>query len=149
MLRTLLLFAIITALGSLPTKAQSDDGWFTGRLFAYHLSTGDGSALDIHYAHLYNFNNHFSVGTGTGIIFHDGCNIPLTAELRVRPFQKKRILPTFSMSGGYVFGYDMATIAPRIGIETGKLARIRYAFDVGCRFLEGQRCWLVGAGIVF
>ncbi|MBO7463393.1 MAG: hypothetical protein J6T96_12435 [Bacteroidales bacterium] len=149
MTRLLLLFAIITALSSLPSKAQSDDGWFTGRLFAYDLITGDGSTFEIHYTHLYNFNNFFSTGMGTGVIFHDGINIPLTAEIRVHPVEKKRILPTFMMSAGYVCGYGMATIAPRIGLETGRLARIRYAFDIGCQFLDGQRCLLVGAGVLF
>ena len=149
MTKTLLLFAIITALSSLPSKAQSDDGWFTGRLFVYDLVTGDGSAPEIHYTHLYNFNNFFSSGIGTGIIFDDGVNIPLTAEIRVCPIEKKRILPTFMISAGYVWGYGMATIAPRIGLETGRLARIRYAFDIGCQFLDGQRCLLVGAGVLF
>ena len=150
MLKKLLLFVIIiTALGGLPTMAQSDDGWFTGRLFAYHLSNGGESALQVHYAHLYNIDNRFSIGVGYGCIFDSGINIPLEAETRVYLLRNSRLRMSLLVSGGYVFGYGVATISPRIGIEAGKHTRFRFAADAGCAVL-GDVCMLrLGAGVVF
>ena len=145
----ILLFAIITVLSCLPASSQSDDGWFTGRLFLSHLSNGDGSALQVGYTHYYNIDNHFSVGTATGVIFDDGINIPLQTELRIRPFGKKPVAPVVMLSGGYVFGYQVATISPRIGIESGRLRRVRYAADAGMTILGDVCALTIGAGLLF
>ncbi|MCR5454169.1 MAG: hypothetical protein K6F33_04185 [Bacteroidales bacterium] len=149
MLRTLLLFAIITVLGSLPTKGQSDDGWFTGRLFTYIHHNSSRRSVQVHYAHYYNIDNHFSVGTGIGCIFDYGTCVPITAEFRYRPLEKKRWLPVFLLSSGYVAGYGGAAISPRIGLESGRLARVRFAFDVGGTFLGDFWAFTAGAGIAF
>ena len=149
MLRTLLLFAIITALGSLSLKAQSDDGWFSDRLFVCHLVNGNGNALQIHSARYYNIDNRFSTGLGYGFIFDDGLNFTLTSESRVYIKRGDKIRLPFLVSGGYIFGYGMATISPRIGIETSRLARFRFAADAGCWILGDVCALAVGAGVIF
>jgi hypothetical protein len=151
MLKTLLLFAIIiiTVFSSLPTKAQSDDGWFSGRLFACRLSNGDGSALQVHHAQYYNIDNRFSMGLGTGFIFDDRLNVPVTAEWRVYLMRGNRIRLPLMVSGGYIFGNSTTTTSPRIGVETGRLARFRLAADIGCWILGDVSALAVGAGVIF
>ena len=149
MRKTLLLFAIITALNSLSVKAQSDDGWFSDRLFVCHLLNGNGSALQIHSARYFNIDNRFSSGLGYGLIFDDGINFSLTAESRTYIMRGEKMRLPLLVSGGYVFGYGIATISPRIGIEAGRLARVRFAADAGCWILGDVCALAVGAGIIF
>ena len=155
MLRTLLLFAIITALGSLPSKAQSDDGWFTGRLLLLCGGDGDnGCRIQVKHAQYYNFSNMFSLGCGFGYIMDNSPLMPFSAEFRLRPSSRHGIMPMVLFSGGYAVplggdGKGQSIITPRIGLETGRLARFRCAFDVGCQVLGGNCNWIVGAGVVF
>lgn len=153
MFRKLLLFAIITALGSLPTKAQSDDGWFTGRLLLCANGGDDGSRAQVYYAHYYNFNNYFSAGLGEGIFVTKNPLMPLTANVRVRPFGHRRWMPVFCTSGGYAVplggGEGRKILTPRIGLEGGKLVRFRFVIDAGCQILGDSCGWIVGAGLMF
>jgi hypothetical protein len=153
MLRTLLLFAIITALGSLPSKAQSDDGWFTGRLLLCATNDGNDCGVQVNYVHYYNFSNYFSAGFGEGVIFSPQKLLPTTINLRVRPLGHRRWMPVLLASGGYAVSWGDAdgqiTLTPRIGLEGGKLARIRLAIDAGCQILGDNCGWIIGAGILF
>ena len=149
MRKTLLLFAIITALSSLSLKAQSDDGWFSDRLFACYHVNGNGSALQIHYTRYFNIDNRFSTGLGYGCIFDDGLNFSLTAESRTYLMRGKKMRLPLLVSGGYIFGYGMATISPRIGFETSRLARVRFSADAGCWILGDVCALAVGAGVIF
>ena len=153
MIRTLLLFAIITALSSLPLQAQSDDGWFTGRLLLCCTGSDGSCRAQVDYTHYYNFSNHFSSGTGVGVIMGSNAMMPVVCGLRLMPFARMRVNPVILCSGGYAVplngGSGASIITPRIGLETGRLARIRYAMDAGCQILGGECCWLIGAGILF
>ena len=154
MLRTLLLFAIIiTVLGSLPLKAQSDDGWFSGRLLLCAANVGDDCGLQVNYAHYYNFSNYFSAGIGTGVFLSPEKLIPVTTNLRVRPLGHRRWMPVLLASGGYAVPLGDAdrriTLTPRIGLESGRIARVRLAIDAGCQILGDNCGWVVGAGIQF
>lgn len=154
MIRTLLLFAIITALGSLPVKAQSEDGWFSGRLLLCCSGDEDTDCrAQVMYAHYFNFNNYVSSGFGTGLIMGSRCMVPITADVRLRPTGHRRVMPVIAVTGGYAVPLGDASgqtiLTPRIGLDGGRLARMRVALDVGCQVLGGRCGWIVGAGFVF
>lgn len=140
---------------SLSASAQSDDGWFTGKLSAFCVSGNHTTDLSIDYCHYYNLENHHSLGMGTGIVFHDNptISVPITAQYRLRILGHRNIMPTATLSGGYMINSKEVSnggiFQAKAGIETGYLSRIRYSIDVGYQITSGINSIMIGAGILF
>ena len=135
-------------------SAQSDDGWFTSKAVAGINVKSDDYNPFIRAAFFYNLENHFSVGTQTGIIFADNTYIPIEACLRIRPLGKKTIMPAIFLNGGYNADLSRnknsnALFSTALGIETGFLRRINYVLDIGTEWFDKDCCLRVSAGIFF
>ncbi|MBP5502426.1 MAG: hypothetical protein IKQ70_09625 [Bacteroidales bacterium] len=135
-------------------SAQSDDGWFTTKAAAgINIKSEDYNPF-IRATFYYNLENHFSVGTQTGVVLADNTFIPIEASLRIRPLGKKNIMPAVFVNGGYnadVSGNKngSATFSTALGIETGFLRRINYVLDVGTEWFDKDCLLRVSAGIFF
>ncbi len=134
--------------------AQSDDGWFTSKVSAGINYKSDDYNQFIRAAYYYNIENHFSVGTQTGIIFADNTFIPLETSIRIRPLGKKNIMPAIFINGGYnadVSGNKNGNVlfSTALGIETGFLHRINYVLDVGAEWFNQGCMFSVSCGLLF
>lgn len=124
----LLICAVLTA------SAQSDDGWFTGKVSVGYKYAG--------FDYIYNLENHFSFGTGYGCLLDE--RFFITGDLRIRPFGKKIIMPALWLNYGYLTKEKSAVFMPKISLELGNLAPVRFAFDFGGGFFNGRKVLTVG-----
>lgn len=134
--------------------AQSDDGWFTSIITAGTTYKSGNYNPFVRATYYYNLENHFSVGTQTGIIFADDTFIPLETSIRIRPLGKKNIMPAIFINGGYnadVSGNKNgnALFSTALGIETGFLHRINYVLDVGAEWFNQGCMFSVSCGLLF
>ena len=121
--------------------SQSDDGWFTGKI------SGGYKFVSANY--IYNLENHFSFGTGAGVLFDEKEKCFFTGDFRVRPFGKKLITPAFWLSYGYLTREKCAVFLPKFSLELGNLAPVRFLADFGGGFFGGEKVFLIGAGVEF
>jgi hypothetical protein len=134
-----LLSTLLLLIGTLTASAQSDDGWFTGKV--------SGGYKYASFDYIYNLENHFSAGTEYGCFF-DG-RIFITGALRVRPFGKKTVMPALWLNYGYLTKEKSAVIIPKISLELGNIAPVRFAFDFGGAFFKGENVWILGLAAEF
>ena len=134
--------------------AQSDDGWFTTKINFGTSYKSDFCTDYVKSLHLYNIENHFSIGTMVGVYLGDLKLIPISSCLRIRPLGKKRIMPAIFATGGY--GADVSgnksgggLFSTSMGIETGFLRRINYGLNVGAEWFKGESMFSISMGILF
>jgi len=134
--------------------AQSDDGWFTTKIDFGSSYKSDFCTDHIKSLHLYNIENHFSIGTMFGIYYGDLKLIPISSCLRIRPLGKKRIMPAIFATGGY--GADISgnkngggLFSTSLGLETGFLRRFNYGLNLGAEWFQKECMFSVSCGIHF
>ncbi|MBR4440523.1 MAG: hypothetical protein IKS00_03130 [Bacteroidales bacterium] len=144
--------ALIAFFFTMKLSAQSDDGWFTNKITTGINYNSNNCGVYVRYAYLFNFENHFSAGTQTGLVFSEQKMIPIEASLRIRPLGKKNIMPAFTLSGGYGANISKGVNgggiwSPCLSIETGYLRRVRYVTDVGVQFYKKEKYFVIALGI--
>ncbi len=148
-------FAIIIALlVSHNAMSQSDYGWFTGKASVYTCA-GHNVGGGFHY--YYNLADRLSVGTGlgvSGVCGDGGVAVPITGAVKTGLAGRRApVMPVLQLMAGYSAGASGHTgfyAEERLGVETTKIARIRFAFDFGCAHIhEARTCFFVSAGILF
>lgn len=148
-------FAIIVALLVFhDARSQSDYGWFTGKASVF-TCTGHSAGGSFHY--YYNMADRLSVGTGLGVrgvCGHGGVLVPVTGAMKVGLTDRRApVMPVLQLMAGYsagASGYSGFYAEERLGVETTKIARIRFAFDLGCAHIhDAGACFMVSAGILF
>ena len=93
---------------------------------------GDGVGAKVLIINGYQFNPHFSLGIGTGLMVYEGwVGIPLFADFRVN-FIDKRVSPYFSAGIGYnIVGDGLGTLINLTPGVTFKVGRNKNAINVG------------------
>lgn len=149
-----LIATAIALLASLSAMPQSGYGWFTGKAMVF-TCPGHNAGFSLQY--YYNIADRLSAGTGTGlraVCGHSGVVVPLTAAIKVGLTDRKPpVMPVIEILDGYAAGktgYTGFYAEERIGIETTKIARIRFAMGVGCAHIHNSKsCFSISAGILF
>jgi len=135
--------------------SQSDYGWFTGKAAAVWAPCGK---VGVSYHHIYNLIDQIGVGTGLALMPRDtecGVLMPVTAALRVGMCRRSAstLMPVaYAVCGYAMFGGADAGFyhEARIGLETTRLRRIRWAFFAGAYRLRNCDAHLaIGAGLLF
>lgn len=131
--------------------AQSFDGWFTGKASA---ACCVGCQAKLSFDYLYNLENHLSFGTGADFNIQGEPSYSLVTDIRIRPFGHRRAMPAVWVRGGYLASAKQKNggagyLNPRLSLELGNLAPVRFTLDFGAEFYDGNRNWLVGAGLLF
>lgn len=137
------LVILILFLTFFPLKgfSQCDDGWFTGKISGgYKFFSAD---------YIYNLENHFSFGTGAGMIFDEKEKMFFRGDFRIRPFGHKILMPSLWFSYGYLTKENCGILIPEIVIELGNLAPVRFAANFGFGFFNGKKSFLIGVGAEF
>ena len=137
----IILFFLFLLFSAQKSFSQSDDGWFTGKISGGYKF----AAVD----YIYNLENHFSFGTGAGILSDERKKCFFTGDLRIRPFGKKLVMPAFWLSYGYLTKEKCGIFLPKISVELGNLAPVRFATDLGCGFFGGKKSVVIGAAVEF
>ena len=137
---------------SVRLPAQSNDGWFTSKNTTGINYNSNNCGVAVKFAYLFNFENHFSAGTQTGIVLSDTKFLPIEGCLRIRPLGKRNIMPALSLGGGYGTNLSKGESgggiwSPCIGIETGYLHRIRYVAEFGAQFYKKEKFFVIALGI--
>ncbi len=151
-----IVFIVIAALLAFhPAMSQSDYGWFAGKASVLVYPDAPDAAASFHY--YYNHTNRLAFGMGAGISpikGHSGLVVPIAPAVKVGLTDRRAaVMPVVQMMGGYAAGSSCCSgfyAEERIGVETTKIARIRFSLDLGCAHIHdcGGR-FFVAAGILF
>lgn len=153
-MRILLAFAT-ALLVSLSAYSQSDYGWFTGKASAF---VGAGDRFGAGCGYMYNVSDRLACGMVLGVgrmAERSGVSVPMagSVKLGLADRRKHHVQPVVHVSGGYSTGsrdFRGLYAEERIGLETTKIARIRYSFDIGCAHIHNSsNCYLMAVGLLF
>ncbi|MCQ2251279.1 MAG: hypothetical protein MJZ66_09245 [Bacteroidales bacterium] len=152
-MRRIVFIVIAALLASHTAMSQSDYGWFVGKASVLVYPDAPGAAASYHY--YYNHTNRLSFGMGAGLSSlkdRTGMVAPITAGLKLGLMERRRaLMPLIEGKAGYAPGALPGFYAEeRIGLETTKIARIRFSLDIGCAHIHncGGR-FFVAAGVLF
>ncbi|MCQ2973943.1 MAG: hypothetical protein MJ211_03955 [Bacteroidales bacterium] len=155
-MKTLKIILIILLFFTTKSYSQSDDGWFTGKITCGIAADKYQNYPQINCAYFYNFENHFSIATQSGLIFYDTELMPIESCLRIRPIGKKEIMPALNLSYGYAISFDNKykggqIFSPAISFETGFIKRVNYVIEFGGQFFKLNsrkiKNWFINFGI--
>ncbi len=110
-------------------SAQCDDGWFSHRLEAGIVSRQSIIDYQICYTSFYNFENHWSSGLQTGLVFTKPSNlIELSPHIKYRFTNLNTFRPFIETGYGFQFATQKdkegrTVFSPSIGLETSTLKR--------------------------
>lgn len=135
--------------------SQSDYGWFTGKASAF---LGAGNRVGVSYHQMYNVSDRLACGMGLGLgsmAESRSVSLPIMGSLKVGLAERRKypMMPVIHVSGGYAAGagdFRGLYVEERIGLESTKIARIRYSVDLGCAHIHNSTdCWMLAVGVLF
>lgn len=119
---------------------QCDDGWFSYRGSVGIVSMHEDIDFQMFFTGFYNFENHFSSGLETGIVFSVPSNlINITPKIKYRFLYNRLLRPFVEVGGGFQFATKnncngRTVFSSSYGLEIYTRHRIKYFVKLSSEF---------------